>query len=71
MTLFVLLPRVGGASKARLAALLLRLYSQAALFKVLLRVVRDVDKAEKGCAVALIIVQSYVKVVEMDILERG
>ena len=39
-------------------------------FKFLLRVGRDVDKAEIGCAVAFIIVQSYAEELEMDILER-
>ena len=36
-----------------------------------LRVVRDVDKAENGCAVAFIIVQSYAEDFETDILEQG
>ena len=35
------------------------LVQRAALFQFLLRVVRDVDKAENGCAVAFVIVQSY------------
>ena len=40
-------------------------------FKFLLRVVRDVDKPENGCAVAFIIVQSYAEELETDILEQG
>ena len=40
-------------------------------FKFLLRVVRDVDKPENGCAVAFIIVQSYAEELEKDILEQG
>ena len=39
--------------------------------KFLLRVVRDVDKAENGCAVTLIIVQLYAEELETDILEQG
>ena len=39
--------------------------------QLLLRVVRDVDKAENGCAVAFIIVQSYTEELGVDILERG
>ena len=37
----------------------------------LLRVVRDVNKAENGYAVAFIVVQSYAEELETDILERG
>ena len=47
------------------------LYSRAALFKFVLRVVRDVDKAENGFAVTFIIVQSYAEELETDILEQG
>ena len=47
------------------------LYSRAVLFQFLLRVVRDVDKTENGCAVAFVLVQSYAEELEMDILERG
>ena len=45
--------------------------SRAALFEFLLRVVRDVDKAEIDFAVTLIIVQSYAEDLETDILEQG
>ena len=41
------------------------------IVKFLLRVVRDVDKAEHGFAVAFIIVQSSAEELRMDILERG
>ena len=47
------------------------LYSQAALFQFLLRVVRDVDKAESGCAVAFIIIQSCAEELGTEILEQG
>ena len=39
--------------------------------KFLLRVVRDVDKAENGCAVAFVIVQSYAEELGVGILEQG
>ena len=44
-------------------------YALHSLF--LLRVVRDVDKAEIGLAVTFIIVQSYTEELETDILEQG
>ena len=40
-------------------------------FKFLLRVVRDVDKAENSVADTLITVESYAEELETDILERG
>ena len=39
--------------------------------KFLLRVVCDVDKAENGCAVAFVIVQSYAEELGVGILEQG
>ena len=47
------------------------LYCPAALSKFLLRVVRDVDKAEIGFADTFIIVQSYAEELGTDILEQG
>ena len=63
--------RVGVASKACFAYSKQVLCSRAALLTFLLRVVRDVDKAEIGFAVTFIIVQSYSEESGMDIFERS
>ena len=45
-------------------------YSVTTALHIQSRVVRDVDKAENGCEVGFIIVQSYAQELGVDIVER-